>query len=415
MITRDVESWEAAFLEHQEERQLARETEYPSELLEIWSVKGKGEFSSAGKSGGGGKKEKKTAAAATPADTGEYANFYESMPTISGADDDLNDDSQRSLLETPRVSTSDTLGDTRSLDRAYQHRLVLLVKGSGLAGSSLHSATTTTASSSSSSSSSWGLPSGPARAGEPLVQAAERIVRKMFGGDTHFEVWYPGVAPVGHWLEVYPPEVAAAKQCYGERHFFYRAEILGGRFRLPEPGTPPREGCPYSDFNWVTRDESESLLPRPIYKYLHQIMGGGAGEEAARSAAWRARLEKKGWSVARGTAVRAKRVAAAKAAYTRQRALATREQCLIASAPFASPAASTTAIPQSRNLQAMSARDKLTALASLVDRYHERKREQAARAKEMRTSLASRPRVEAIRAALAASRSPPTPPSPQQA
>jgi len=221
------------------------------------------------------------------------------------------------------------------------------------------------------------------------VQAAERVVRGMFGADAHLDVWYPGVAPVGHRLVVYPPALAQAKGCYGERHFYYRAELLGGRFRLPEASasTPPRAGCPYTDFHWLTRDETEAYLPRPLFKYLHQVIGAGAGEEASRTAAWRKRLEGKKWGVGRGTAVRAARVAGGVAGYTRLRALATGDQCALAAAPFAADP-----------------KGKLAALGAQSDRYHDRRREQATRAEAQRVTLQDRPRVEAIRAALTAAR-----------
>ena len=234
----------------------------------------------------------------------------------------------------------------------------------------------------------WGVPAGEARAGEPLVQAAERSLRGMFGEEAgaHLQVWYPSPAPIGHALTAYPPALAAARQCYGERVFFYRAEILGGRFRLPEAGQPPRPGCPYSDYHWLTRDEAEAYLPRPAFKYLHQIVGSGAGEEAARSEQWQAKLAARGWSLARGTAARVKRVQAARVQhFTRLRAVATREQGLLAAAPWGEEG-------------------KGLALAAAAHAYHERRREQRARGLASRQALAQRPRVEAIRAALVAAR-----------
>jgi len=319
-------------------------------------------------------------------------DFYEARPSVGGAGESMDGEAAAALLKTPRQSSADAIGDTRSLERAYSQRLVLLVcsKSSGSGGGSGGGG------GGGGGGGTWGMPGGEVRPGEKMVQAAERCVRALFGAEAgaYLDLWYPSPAPIGHFLSAYPPHKAEELQCYGERVFFYRAEILQGRLRLPEAGAPPREGCPYSDFQWLTRDESEALLPRPLFKYLHQVMGGGAGEEAARGAAWQARCAREGRTVAAATAARAARVRKARVGGaggsgrggggTRMPAVATRAQCELAARPWDG--------------------SKAGELAGAVNSYHARRREQRVRGLALRDALAFRPQVEAIRASLAAAR-----------
>jgi hypothetical protein len=83
--------------------------------------------------------------------------------------------------------------------------------------------------------------------------------------------------------------------------FFYRAEILSGRFRLPLPDDASFAKQPYDDWAWLARDETEGRLSRPLYKYAHQVLGAGAGEEAERSRKWLERVAARGLTVAQAS------------------------------------------------------------------------------------------------------------------
>lgn len=63
-----------------------------------------------------------------------------------------------------------------------------------------------------------------------MVASAHRTLRTSVGEDV--VTWYPGNAPMGFWLDVYPEEKQQKLQCYGAKVFFYRAEILNGRVKL---------------------------------------------------------------------------------------------------------------------------------------------------------------------------------------
>jgi hypothetical protein len=399
---RDLEPWESDFMELRAQRESAFAKPYPKELIDMWTAgdrvmeneegAGGGGGKDAGKDGGeegaaaaaagggkGGKGQKKggggggpaaaAAAAAAPAPEEAAAAAASRAPAPAAQLDDFYEKSDgagggaaasSAVALAPRVSAADKIGDTRSLDRAYSSRLLLLVRAA--------------------EGGKWGLPAAAAHEGEPLVQAAERGLRAAFGAGAHLEVWYAGRAPVGHWLRAYPPEEAAARGCYGERVFVYRAELLEGRFRMPSLREGGGEGCAYDDFHWLTRDETEAYLERALFKYVHQVAGAGAGEEFARNAAWRGALG--GASVAGAVRGRALRVAAHKR--LRLPAVATAEQARVAALPWGP--------------------EKVAALQREAAGREARAAEQRLRGQAAHEMLKLRPRVEAVRAALAAAR-----------
>jgi hypothetical protein len=176
-----------------------------------------------------------------------------------------------------------------------------------------------------------------------MARAAERVVCAAFGPEPSLDLWVVGSSPVGHELRMYAPEKQKATGCYGEKVFFYRAEMVGGRFRLPASGskkafdgdTRSPDAFAYDDFVWVSRDESEAFLARQDFKYLHQVMGAGAGEEVSRKQKWLAALQAKGLTVAQATGRRWHRVKAMRGTDRRRPALATRAQVEVAALPFA--------------------------------------------------------------------------------
>jgi hypothetical protein len=233
------------------------------------------------------------------------------------------------------------------------------------------------------------LPGGEVLEGESMVRAAERWLRTYFS-DPFLDAWYVGRSPVGHWLEVFPPEKQQKLGCYGAKVFFYRAEILAGRFRLPRTGPKaaqdPRDPAtfPYDDFMWLTRDETEAYLSRPMYKYLHQVVGAGAGEEYERVQKWKQSVEKRGLTIDQATGRRAHRVESQRLLGTRQRAVATRAQAELAAAKWDG--------------------SKTGALQQAVDQYYDRAREGRNISAQIRAKLNRRSMVSQVRDALSAAR-----------
>ena len=392
LILRDVEDWESDWLNYKFDRRQAEAKAYPQALLDQFTasstvLEGGGGSSSNGSSaaeGGGEKKKgKKEAAAAAeeaaaegeeapsnkaadakpsaaPTQAGGLDSFYE-----RGGSAQNEDEKKAGLVVAQRVTAADGIGDTRSLDRAYSQRLVLIVKDRATG--------------------QWGLPSGLRQQGEPMARAAERSLRFLFGSsDPTVDVWYTGAAPVGHWLQVYSPEKQKESGCYGAKVFFYRAEILNGKFTLPrgEPGDDRHAASfPYDDFHWLSRDETEAFLPRPFYKYIHQVIGAGAGEEHARREAWLKRIAAKGLTPAQASGRRNFRVASARRipnggdviGVPRLAAVATQAQAALAATPF-TPGGS-----------------KAADVRAEFGAFRQRLRAQAALSEKLRTSLATPP------------------------
>jgi hypothetical protein len=360
VIMRDLEDWEADFLTMQFERQQAEARRYPPELINMITasqqiVEKEAAPAAGGKAGGKGAKGGKEAAgegaaagaagetaaaseeeaapaAAKPKGAGKggegavLSSFYETASAASQSS--AADDSATNLVAASRISSADQINDTRSLDRAYTQRLVLLARSHGGAGGS-----------------GWGLPSALVQDSETMVQAAERAVRSAFQHDADLDLWYPGAGPMGHLLQVFSPAQQEATGRYGAKVFFYRAQILAGRLRAHPAGevaalaaaATARSGgveTAYEDFMWLSRDECEAHLPRHLYKYLHQVLGGGAGEEYSRRQAWLKRVEGSGLTVAQATGRRAHRVTAARVGGTRLLAVATRRQLELAAQPW---------------------------------------------------------------------------------
>lgn len=380
LIYRDLEDWEGNFMEAMWERTQATARQYPPELIELFTASqtvmegGSDSGASAASAGGKGKKGKAAAgdapadgaaaegaasegaageggaadaaaaaaeaapaAAAAPAVSDDaLAGFYE-VSGDSSARSNTTDEAQAGLAMASRMSSADKINDTRSLDRAYAQRLVLLARNK--------------------SSGEWGLPSAVVRDDEHMCEAAERAVRTAFHHDADLDLWFPGAAPMGHWLQPFAPEVQKATGRYGAKVFFYRAQIMGGRLRVGAPAelaalaaaSQKQTGgldAVYDDLQWLTRDETESVLPRPFYKYVHQIMGGGAGEEYARRTAWLKRIEGKGLSADQASGRRNFRTSSMKDNSLRLLAVATRRQAELAARPFEADGAKVAAIKE---------------------------------------------------------------------
>lgn len=375
---RDVAQWEGDFIEYQQAREDAEAKVYPQQYLDMLTasttvVEGKGDAAAATGDAAAGDAAAAAQAASAPGGSGggggdPLTAFYDGAASSAAAvSEDEAQAQQRGLAGlaiAPRTTPADDIGDVRSLDRAYTQRLALLVRDAR--------------------SGEWGLPEGARLPGEPMVQAAQRCLREAWGDDPALDLWYVGRAPVGHVLRVHTPEVQAATGTYGAKVFVYRAELIAGRFRLPPAVPGGAAGARFSDFAWLSRDEAEGVLARPLWKYLHQVMAGGAGEELAREEAWLARIEARGLTIAQATGRRAHRVAGMRLAHSRgaaarlaagfrMPAVATREQAAIASMPWSDEGRAA----------------KAAALVAAGDAYYARRADQRKRSAELAKTLAT--------------------------
>ncbi|CAE7860862.1 MRPL46, partial [Symbiodinium sp. KB8] len=234
LIMREPPAWESDFLQWREERRDARHGDLPDEFWENYGViddelkPSYKEMVAKGAKGG--------AATNSPAAAGSAAGDFDMFEDPDAEDDDtLASTAAESFKAAPRETEADKIRDTKSLDRALDSRLVLLVKGA---------------------EGHWSVPAGSRREGERMVEAAARHAQHALGPDVN--LWFPGNAPMGVRLRVFDEATQKATGCYGAKVFFYRAEILNGRPTLPAAGDGLVMG---------TRDEA---LPEPLDQLLNR-------------------------------------------------------------------------------------------------------------------------------------------------
>ncbi|RAL14819.1 mitochondrial 54S ribosomal mL46 domain-containing protein [Aspergillus homomorphus CBS 101889] len=132
----------------------------------------------------------------------------------------------------PRVTEADEKGDDKSLNRALQRTLYLLVQ---------------------SKEGYWKFPSSPVETEETIKQAAERTLAQSAG--VNMNTWFVGYHPVGHYVyNVRKP----TSDHLGEKTFFMKSRIFTGQADLS--GNTDN----LTDFKWLAKDEISKYV-RPQY------------------------------------------------------------------------------------------------------------------------------------------------------
>lgn len=136
--------------------------------------------------------------------------------------------SQMNKFETgSRVTEADQKNDIKSLDRALQRTLYLIVKKPR-------------------DQHAWQFPQGSVEEGEYLHDAAERELGEECGKD--MDVWFVGRQPIGHYTYKFPEDhVKKHPGASGAKVFFMKAHVFAGQCK-----TDNKEVV---DFAWVTKDE----------------------------------------------------------------------------------------------------------------------------------------------------------------
>ncbi len=157
----------------------------------------------------------------------------------------------------PRRTGADVGGDLRSLNRALERTLYLLVRrGERKKGEP-----------------EWCLPGGELGKKESLhtvgfpcgdlwgsradldIQAAERVIVQT--GGVNMNTWVVGNMPVGHQVYNYPSSIVdkgKGTETRGEKTFFMKARIMAGQADLKE------NQFGLDDFRWLAKDEIEKTL-----------------------------------------------------------------------------------------------------------------------------------------------------------
>ncbi|KAG0746020.1 hypothetical protein G6F57_007890 [Rhizopus arrhizus] len=138
------------------------------------------------------------------------------------------------LEKLERVTEADDKNNKKSLDRALQQTLYLVVKPSG--------------------DSSWQFPQGPIDTTEYLHEAAERTLSEQCGVD--MDTWFVGRQPIGFYKE--------NSQQPGLKVFFMKARVYAGQVK------PNKE---ITDFAWLTKDELSNHLSSEYYKAIKDCLG----------------------------------------------------------------------------------------------------------------------------------------------
>ncbi|PYH85885.1 CAF1 family ribonuclease [Aspergillus uvarum CBS 121591] len=132
----------------------------------------------------------------------------------------------------PRWTEADEKGDDKSLNRALQRTLYLLVQ---------------------SKEGYWKLPSSAVEPEETMKQAAQRTLAQAAG--VNMNTWFVGYHPVGHYVYNFRKPSSELK---GEKTFFMKARIFTGQADLA--GNADN----LTDFKWLAKDEIAKYV-RPQY------------------------------------------------------------------------------------------------------------------------------------------------------
>lgn len=142
----------------------------------------------------------------------------------------------------PRISEADKTNDQRSLQRALDRRLYLLVHG--------------TTHSSHSGKPVWHFPEKVYESEETLRKCAEYALESLIGDLSH--TYFVGNAPMGHMV-IQPTE---DKKIPSIKRFFFKSQVIAAnKFDIRK--------C--DDFVWVTKDELLEYFPEQA-EFLNKMI-----------------------------------------------------------------------------------------------------------------------------------------------
>jgi len=291
IITPDLEPWEAAFRRISDQHSEAQVPETPAELQKMvddmrveveeeqrrkheaaLSGGSAGDGESGAKradAGAGSAKDRRKAAEAAEAQARFGADELERRAAaLRGEGGEAGQFVASTSRAVPRVTKNDELDNTRTLDRAYADRLVLVVRERATGrwtfpGAAFDAEAAAEADAEEVLRSPYGEPLAP------MAAAVRRSITSSLGSDV--SPWVVGNGPVAVHLQPYPEGEREAAGRFGRKLFLFRADILDGRVELDER---------YDDFQWLTRLE---LRSRGILREGH---AEGLEDVAVTAAGW---------------------------------------------------------------------------------------------------------------------------------
>jgi large subunit ribosomal protein L46 len=142
-----------------------------------------------------------------------------------------------------RITEADTKNDRHSLERHLPNSMYLIVKRNR-------------------ADNAWQFPQGKVLDTEKSMrEVAERVLDRAGG---KFRRWFISNAPIGYYCYEYPEEIQKARNQYGAKVFFYRAQLIAGSIKL--------ETKLYKDYAWVTRDEVSEYFDENMSEYIKAIL-----------------------------------------------------------------------------------------------------------------------------------------------
>ncbi|RIA93009.1 39S mitochondrial ribosomal protein L46-domain-containing protein [Glomus cerebriforme] len=170
-------------------------------------------------------------------------NTDKNSDDIEERDENINDDKSFSDVEeeeikiASRITQDDLNNNLKSLNRALQRTLYLIVKKPR-------------------NEYSWQFPQGGVNLKENLVQAAARELEEECGNK--MDVWFVGRRPIGYYKYNYPRDfIARDKNIKGSMVFFMKAHVFAGQVNVDQKEIV--------DFAWVTKQEMMQFVPEPYY------------------------------------------------------------------------------------------------------------------------------------------------------
>ncbi|KAF1830571.1 50S ribosomal subunit L30 [Decorospora gaudefroyi] len=143
----------------------------------------------------------------------------------------------------PRVTEADRQHDTKSLNRALQRTLYLLVKNKD---------------------GQWQFPQDRLKE-ENLHGAAKRIITHT--GGVNMNTWLVGRVPIGHHQLDYPePRPSGNLQEHGAKTFFMKARIMAGQVNLKE------NQLDLQDFKWLAKEELKNEVEGSYWRSVKNML-----------------------------------------------------------------------------------------------------------------------------------------------
>ncbi|KAG0256845.1 54S ribosomal protein L17 mitochondrial [Mortierella polycephala] len=146
-----------------------------------------------------------------------------------------------------RVTEADRKNDVRSLERALQRTLYLIVKKPR-------------------DQHAWQFPQGGVHLCENLQEAAGRELQEECG--SNMDLWFVGRVPIGHYNyklpKDYVPKIQNTSAIKGTKVFFMKAHIFAGQVQVDDKEIV--------DFAWVTKQEMKDYVSSDYYEATKDML-----------------------------------------------------------------------------------------------------------------------------------------------